>query len=87
MPAEAKPASEAVRLENLKIRRLRILVDLVTSLIRQGDMPLTEAVRLVRAVRKQAMLLFPGKERTYDLLYAPRFARVLRETYRVEPEG
>jgi len=87
MTTQADPAPEAVRLENLKIRRLRILVDLVTSLIRQGDMPLTEAVRLVQAVRKQALLLFPGKEKTYDLLYAPRFARVLQETYRIEPEG
>jgi len=87
MGPQAKPAPDVVRLENQKIRRLRILVDLVTGLIRQGDMPLTEAVRLVRAVRKQALELFPGREKTYDLLYAPRFARVLRETYRIEPEG
>jgi len=87
MAPQAEPAPDAIRLESQKIKRLRILVDLVTSLIRQGDMPLTEAVRLVRAVRKQALLLFPGREKTYDLLYAPRFARVLRETYRIESEG
>lgn len=78
----------AVKAENLKIRRLRVIVDLATSLLRQSDMPLTEAVRLVRAVRAQALVLFPGKERTYDLIYAPRFARILREKYRVDyPEG
>lgn len=78
----------AVKAENLKIRRLRVIVDLATSLLRQSDMPLTDAVRLVRAVRTQALALFPGKERTYDLIYAPRFARILREKYRVDyPEG
>jgi hypothetical protein len=78
----------AVKAENQKIRRLRVIVDLATSLLRQSEMPLTDAVRLVRAVRVQALLLFPGKERTYDLIYAPRFARILREKYRVDyPEG
>ena len=50
-------------------------------------MPLTEAVRLVRGVRERALELFPGKENTYDLLYAPRFARILREKYDIELEN
>ena len=78
----------AVKAENLKIRRLRVIVDLATSILRQSEMPLTDAVRLVQAVRAQALALFPGKERTYDIIYAPRFARLLREKYRVDyPEG
>jgi hypothetical protein len=82
------PTAEAIEQENLKIRRLRLIVDLVSSLLRQTDMPLSEAVRLVRAVRAQALVLFPGKEQVYDLIYAPRFARILREKYRVEyPES
>ncbi|MGD8361978.1 MAG: hypothetical protein PVJ04_11180 [Gemmatimonadota bacterium] len=81
-------ADAAVTAENRKIRRLRVIVDLATSLLRQTDMPLADAVRLVRAVRTQALALFPGKERTYDIIYAPRFARLLREKYRVDyPEG
>jgi hypothetical protein len=81
------PSPEAIKEETLKIRRLRVIVDLVSSLLRQSDLTLEEAVRLVQAVRKQALHLFPGKERTYDLIYAPRFARILREKYRVEPEN
>lgn len=77
-------AANAAKIENQKIRRLRVIVDLVSSLLRQTDMPLTDAVRLVQAVRAQALALFPGKERTYDLLYAPRFARILREKYRID---
>jgi hypothetical protein len=85
--SSSAPTPEAIREESLRIRRLRLIVDLVSSLIRQGDLPLPESVRLVQAVRQQALLLFPGKEETYDLVYAPRFARILRETYRVDPEN
>jgi hypothetical protein len=85
--SRSAPSPEAIKEETLRIRRLRVIVDLVSSLIRQSDLTLEEAVRLVQAVRKQALLLFPGKERTYDLIYAPRFARILREKYRVEPEN
>ena len=76
--------AEAILLENRKIRRLRLLVDLVSSLLRQTDLPLADAARLVQAVRGQALRLFPGQERTYDLIYAPRLARILREKYHVE---
>jgi len=78
------PNPPALQQENLKIRRLRVIVDLVSTLLRQTEMSLPEAVRLVQAVRTQALQLFPGKETTYDLLYAPRFARILREKYRVD---
>ena len=74
-------------MERQKIKRLRAMVDLVSNLLRQTEMPLVEAVRLVRGVRSQALALFPGKEHTYDLIYAPRFARLLREKYRVYPEN
>ena len=84
LSAVPPPSSDALRLENLKIRRLRLLVDLVSSVLRQNDMPLAEAVKLVSGVRTHALALFPGKERTYDLLYAPRFARILCEKYGVE---
>lgn len=79
-----EPDTDAIVLENRKIRRLRLLVDLVSSFLRQSDVPLADAVRLVQAVRTQALRLFPGKEHTYDLIYAPRLARLLREKYHVE---
>jgi len=85
--AQRAPLTEEARIENLKIRRLRTIVDLASSLLRQTEMPLPEAVRLVQAVRRQALALFPGKERTFDLIYAPRFARILREKYRIESEA
>ncbi len=82
-----KPSPQDLAREEARIRRLRILVDLTASLLRQSDLPLAEAVHLVRAVRTQALRLFPDKAATYNLVYAPRFARILREKYGVRLEG
>ena len=69
--------------EHRKIRRLRSMVAMVSNLLRRSDMPILEAVHLVQAVRSQALRIFPGQEETYDRLYAPRFARILREKYNI----
>jgi hypothetical protein len=53
-------------------------------LIAQSDMPLEEAHKLVSAVRQQAMHLFPGKEETFDLVYKPRFRRLIVERYSLQ---
>jgi hypothetical protein len=77
-------ASEAeIREENCKVRRLQIVVDLVTNVLRQSDMTIAEASGLVADTRRFALSLFPDKEATYDLIYAPRFRRILAEKYRL----
>ena len=72
-----------IRDENLRVRRLQFVVDLVTSVLWQTDMPVEEAAELVANVREFALRLFPDKGPTYDLLYAPRFRRLMAEKYRV----
>jgi hypothetical protein len=37
----------------------------------------------VKGVKKQALRLFPEKEETFDLIYLPRFRRLLREKYQL----
>ncbi len=75
-------ASEAeIREENRKVRRLQIVVDLVTSVLWQTDMPIEEASEMVAETRRFALQLFPDKSFTYDLIYAPRFRRILAEKY------
>jgi hypothetical protein len=74
---------DAIREENRRVRRLRIVVDLVTSVLYQSEIPLPEAQELVAATRQFALRLFPDKEQTYDLIYQSRFDRVLREKYRI----
>jgi hypothetical protein len=77
-------ASEAeIREENRKVRRLQFVVDLVMNVLLQTDMPITEASELVAETRRFALRLFPDKATTYDLIYAPRFQRVLTEKYKM----
>jgi hypothetical protein len=77
--------SEAeIREENKRIRHLRRLVDFSLALIAQSPMSPDEANRVVQAVREQAMQLFPGKEETFELLYTPRFRRLIAEKFRLQ---
>ena len=69
--------------ENRKVRRLQVVVNLVTSVIRQSDLPIEEALELVANTRRFALGLFPDKEFTYDLIYQPRFRRLLSEKYKI----
>jgi hypothetical protein len=68
--------------EDLLIRRLRFLVDLVFATIAQDDsITLDEAWEHVRALKGAAVAMFPGKETTFDLIYLPRFSRLLKERF------
>jgi hypothetical protein len=71
--------AEAVADEQRRARRLRAVVDLVTSVLMQGRLSRPEAEDLVTAARRQALVLFPDKESTYELVLAPRFARLMDE--------
>jgi hypothetical protein len=68
--------------EEKKLRRLRFVVDFALEFIRTQNIPHDHAMRIVEGVRKQALNLFPGKEETFDIIYAPRFKRALNEKYR-----
>jgi len=76
-----KPAPEEVAAENKKIRMLRFMVELTMSLICQSEMPREEALEHVAKARRFALRLFPGKEVAFELIYAPRFKRVITEIY------
>lgn len=69
--------------EARKVRRLQFVVDLVMSTLRQTDMPIEEASEMVAATRRLALQLFPDKAHTFDLIYRPRFQRVLAEKYKI----
>ena len=56
-----------------------MLVDLTANVIMQGRLTRGEAERLVEALRRKALELFPGKEETYELIYRPRFERLVNE--------
>lgn len=72
---------DSVEDEERKIRRLRRMVDFSLALIAQSDLSQLQAQKLVQVVREKALALFPGKEETFDLIYAPRFRRLIVERY------
>ena len=72
-----------IALENKLLRRLRFLVDLVFATIAQDNtMTLDEAWNHVRSLKAAAVTMFPGKDETFDLIYLPRFSRLLAEKFR-----
>ncbi len=74
-----------IREENRKIRFLRYLVDFSLQSIQQDDLSLEEALKVVEDVKRAACNLFPGKEETFELIYRPRFHRVIQERFEVTP--
>ena len=76
-----KPTAEEIAEENRRLRRLRFMVDFTLSLIYQSDMSRDEALQHMTKVKDYALTLFPGKELAFELLYAPRFKRAIREIY------
>lgn len=75
------PTKEDIKEEDKKIRYLRRMVELTVSLIISTDMPLEEASSHAAGVRNFAERLFPGKGHVYDLVYGPRFKRLLNDKY------
>ncbi|HVN95352.1 MAG TPA: hypothetical protein VMT62_02895 [Syntrophorhabdaceae bacterium] len=68
--------------EEKKLRRLRFIVDFALDFIRTQELTHDHAIAVVEGVKKQALKLFPGKEETFDMIYAPRFKRVLNEKFK-----
>ena len=77
---------KAVKEENRKIRFLRFLVDFSVLALQQEDLTFEEASARVQEVKRVASELFPGKEEAFELIYRPRFNRVLRERFGAEFE-
>jgi hypothetical protein len=72
---------EELEEEDRRVRQLRLVVNLALSVIGQTDISLAQAQEMVAATRSMALRLFPGKELAFDLIYLPRFHRLLAERY------
>ncbi len=67
--------------EEKKVRQLQRIVDFTCCVLRQQEMSLEEAQRLIGGVKKMALRLFPDKEQPFDLIYGARFRRILIEKF------
>ena len=71
--------------ENRKIRRLQLMMNMVMSVLAQDeDITLEEASEMIANAKTAALVMFPDKELAYDLIYRPRFQRLLNERFRLQ---
>ncbi|OGW35520.1 MAG: hypothetical protein A2X58_00740 [Nitrospirae bacterium GWC2_56_14] len=74
--------NEALREEEKKLRMLRFIVDLNQAvLMQQRDLTLREAFDILKSTRRAALNLFPGKDEVFELIYTPRFRRIIRDRF------
>jgi uncharacterized protein YaeQ len=71
--------------EARRIRRLQIMMTMVSSVISQDpSLTVEEASELAAGAKRAALAMFPDKELAYDLLYKPRIQRLMRERFRLQ---
>ena len=85
-PGPQGPQTQAeVEDENRRIRRLQIMMSMVSSVICQDpSLTLEQASELVANTKRAALAMFPDKEFAYDILYKQRLQRLMRERFRIQ---
>jgi hypothetical protein len=83
--AEVVAISAEERAEEQKlIRRLQMMMNMVIQVIAQDtSLTIDDAAQMIADSRKAALAMFPGKELAYDLIWRPRFQRLMRERFRI----
>ncbi len=86
-PAPTTPAatlSPEAQEEARLLRRLQMMMNLVMQTIAQdSSLSIDEASQMIADARLAALNMFPGKELAYDLIWRPRFQRLMRERFRI----
>ncbi|HWG22181.1 MAG TPA: hypothetical protein VG225_16750 [Terracidiphilus sp.] len=76
---------EELQEERRKIRRLQMVVNMVTQVIAQDStLSVEEASEMVADTRRLALGMFPDKELAFNLIFWPRLQRLMRERYRMQ---
>lgn len=74
----------AAREEAKLIRRMQVMMNMVMGVIAQDyTLSYDDAAAMVADARTAALAMFPDKELAYDLIWRPRFQRLMRERFRV----
>jgi hypothetical protein len=61
-----------------------MMMNLVLQTIAQdSSLSIDEASQMIADARSAALNMFPGKELAHDLIWRPRFQRLLRERFRI----
>lgn len=95
-PQQTKPATSAseadttpeglrVQQERKQLRRLQMMMNMTMQVIAQdGSLTVDEASQMIADSREAALNMFPGKELAYDLIWKPRFQRLMVERFRLQ---
>ncbi len=88
-PAQPQPIdpAEAVRQteERKLLRRLQMMMNMTMQVIAQdASLTVDEASQMIADSREAALAMFPGKELAYDLIWKPRFQRLMVERFRLQ---
>ena len=81
----AHPLPDGAALEEAKlIRRLQMMMNMVMQVIAQdATLTIDDASQMIADARAAALAMFPDKELAYDLIWRPRFQRLMRERFRL----
>jgi hypothetical protein len=78
-------SAEELKEESRKIRRLQMVVNMVTQVIAQDQtITVDQAAEMVADTRRVALAMFPDKELAFNLIFWPRLQRLMRERYRMQ---
>jgi hypothetical protein len=69
----------AQRSEDRKVREIRTMADRIASLIVGSDYPMIDIEIEKGKLRERIAELFPDKMDLYDLIYEPRFRRLMEQ--------
>jgi hypothetical protein len=70
--------------EQRLIRRMQMMMNMTMQVIAQdSSLTIDDAAQMIADSRRAALLMFPGKELAYDLIWRPRFQRLMRERFRI----
>ncbi len=76
---------EELKEESRKIRRLQMVVNMVTQVIAQDPkLSVEQASEMVADTRRLALGMFPDKELAFNLIFWPRLQRLMRERCRMQ---
>ena len=82
-PVTQMTAEERAEEQKL-IRRMQMMMNLVMQTIAQdATLTIDEASQMIADSRKAALAMFPDKELAYDLIWRPRFQRLMSERFHI----
>ncbi len=84
LPTRPSLLNENALEEAKLIRRMQMMMNMVMQVIAQdGTLSIEDASQMIADARAAALAMFPDKELAYDLIWRPRFQRLMRERFRL----